>query len=265
VVGVDGDPTRVPGMLQLERGRWLRSPQDVVLGRTLARDKHLDLGDQIRLGGSTFTVAGIGKLRGFSVFGQDAVAYLPQTTLASQAGLGETLNVIAIQTDRPTEIRTRLAELGGLATRTPAELVADAQQASASGIAIDWMLIVLTLGIAGLFVATMLNNSVAERRGEFALLRAIGVPAASIVLTVALEALAVTVIAGLFGVVLSLGFGWLIDHFVAAQYGFDTLYRADPVLFLTVFGLAALLGFAAGVVPARRAATVDPVLVLREA
>jgi putative ABC transport system permease protein len=110
----------------------------------------------------------------------------------------------------------------------------------------------------------MLNHSVTERRAEFAVLRAIGVPASSVVLTVALEAVAITVVAGALGVGISLCFGWLIDTFVAKQYGIDSLYRADPSLYLLIFALAAGLGLVSGIVPARKAARVDPVEVLRE-
>ena len=51
---------------------------------------------------------------------------------------------------------------------------------------------------------------------------------------------------------------------VAAQYGLDSLYRADVSLFLLIFSMAAALGVVSGVLPARKAASVDPVEVLRE-
>jgi putative ABC transport system permease protein len=172
--------------------------------------------------------------------------------------------VVAIQTTQPTQVTRRLDDLGGLSSWTPTELVAAAQQASASGIAIDWVLIILTLGVAGLFVNTMLSHSVVERRAEFAVLRAIGFPAGWIVTTVALEAVTITVAAGLLAVAISLGMGELVNRLVASQYGLDSLYRADASLFLLIFWLAAVLGVISGVMPARRAATVDPVEVLRE-
>jgi ABC-type lipoprotein release transport system permease subunit len=68
----------------------------------------------------------------------------------------------------------------------------------------------------------------------------------------------------LLAVGISLGFGALIDATLAPQYGLDSLYRADLPLFVVIFGLAAALGVISGVVPARRAASVDPVEVLRE-
>jgi ABC-type lipoprotein release transport system permease subunit len=263
-IGIDGDPSAVPGMLALDAGRWLRNSKEVVVGRTLARDRGVGLGDSLRLNGASFTVVGIGKLRGFSSFGQSSVAYMDYQALLRRAQLGDVLNVIAVQTTRPTEVMRRLDEQGGLSSWTPSQLVAQAQQASASGLAIDWMLILMTLGIAGLFVTTMLNHSVAERRAEFALLRAIGFPSGWVILSVALEAVAITVTAGLLAVAISLGFGALIDTLLAPQYGLDSLYRADAPLFVLIFGLAGALGVVSGVVPARRAARVDPVEVLRE-
>src|SRR5260370_32351737 len=136
------------------------------------------------------------------------------TALIQHAQLGNTLNVIAIQTQQPAAVRQRLDDLGGLSFWTPDQLVTQAQQANASGIAIDWVLILLTLGIAGLFVNTMLNHSVSERRAEFAVLRAIGFPAPWIVLSVALEAVTITVAAGVVAVAISLTVGALV--YVAA-------------------------------------------------
>lgn len=264
VVGVNGDPALVPGLLELYSGRWLRNTNDIVVGRTLARTRQLSPGDTIRLDDTSFVVVGIGRLRGFSAFGQDAVAYMSDSTLRRKAQLGGAFNVIAIQTQKPDEVRSRIDELGGLSASTPDELITAANEANASGITIDWILILLTLAIAGLFVATMLNHSVTERRAEFAVLRAIGVPASSVVMTVALEAVAITVVAGALGVGISLCFGWLIDTLVAKQYGIDSLYKADPSLYLLIFALAAGLGLISGIVPARKAARVDPVEVLRE-
>jgi ABC-type antimicrobial peptide transport system permease subunit len=264
VIGVDGDPQNVPNMLTLDTGRWLRGGNEIVLGRTLARDKNLHVGDSLRMNGSTFAVVGIGTLRGFSAFGQASVAYMDARTLAQKAQVGNVLNVIAIQTARPSAVVDRLNDFGGLSAWTPAQLVTEAQQASASGIVIDWILIILTLGVAGLFVNTMLNHSVTERRAEFAVLRAIGFPGGWIVLTVALESLSITVAAGVVAVAISLVFGVLINATIAAQYGLESLFRADPSLFMLIFGLAAALGVGSGVLPARKAAGVDPVEVLRE-
>jgi putative ABC transport system permease protein len=85
-----------------------------------------------------------------------------------------------------------------------------------------------------------------------------------VVTSVALEAVAITVAAGLLGVVISFGLGFLLNVTIAAQYGLGSLYRADPPLFLVIFVMATGLGGVSGILPARKAATVDPVEVLRE-
>ena len=111
----------------------------------------------------------------------------------------------------------------------------------------------------------MLSRSVSERRAEFAVLRAIGFPSGWIVSTVALESLSITIAAGLIAVAISLVFGWGINVTVAAQYGLESLFRVDSSLLMLIFALAAALGAISGVAPARKAASVDPVEVLREA
>jgi len=265
IIGVDGDPAYVDGMLALDSGRWLRGGNELVVGRQLARDKGLHIGDTLRLNGSTFSIVGIGLLRGFSAFGQNSVAYMDLRTLGQHASIGNVVNVIAIATDQPSKVVDRVNNLGALSAWTPAQLVSAAQQASASGVTIDWIIIALTLGVAGLFVNTMLSHSVSERRAEFAVLRAIGFPRVWIVSTVALESLSITIVAGIIAVGISLVFGWGINATIAAQYGLDSLFRVDTSLLLLIFGLAAALGVISGVAPARKAASVDPVEVLREA
>lgn len=264
IIGVDGDPAYVDGMLVLDAGRWLRGGNEVVVGRHLARDKGLHIGDTLRLNASTFTVVGTGILRGFSSFGQNSVAYMDLRTLVQHAPVGNVVNVVAIATSQPQKIAERISQLGALAAWTPQQLVSEAQAASASGITIDWILIALTLGVAGLFVNTMLSHSVSERRAEFAVLRAIGFPSRWIVSTVALESLSITIVAGLIAVAISLLFGWAINVTVAAQYGLESLFRVDSSLLTLIFTMAAALGMISGIAPARKAASVDPVEVLRE-
>lgn len=265
VIGVDGDPAYFNGMLVADEGRWLRGGNEVVIGRTLSRDKGLHAGDSLRLNGTTFSIVGVGQLRGFSAFGQNSVVYMDRRTLVQHAAVGNVVNVVAIASDQPQKVAARIDDLGGMAAWTPEQLVREAQQASASGITIDWILIGLTLGVAGLFVNTTLTHSVSERRGEFAVLRAIGFPRTWIIATVALESLSVTVVAGILAVAISLVFGSAINATIATQYGLESLFRVDTSLLLLIFGLAVALGVISGVTPARRAASVDPIEVLREA
>jgi putative ABC transport system permease protein len=265
-VGVDGDPTQITNAAVIEQGRWVRGPNEVVLGPKLSRDKGLHLGDTLRLGGRTFTVVGVGKLRGLG-FGvsADSVVYMDYDALQQLGDFGDVVNVIAIQTANPADVRERLGELGSLAVYSPQDLVEKAVEANQAAVGIRWVLVGLTLAIAALFVSNMLGRSVSERRLEFATLRAIGIPRRTILFTVGAEAVLISLAAGAIGIALSLLLGVLLNAAVASAYGLESIYSTDPSLFLFVYLLALGLGLASGLLPARQATQVDPVEVLREA
>ena len=263
-IGVEGDPTLIPNALALKEGRWLRRSDEVVVGERLGREKTLRIGDALRLNGREFGVVGIGKLRGAG-FNADSVAYLDYRALRQRVEVGDIVNVIIVDTDRPEMTRKRITDLDALGVFDPVELVERAEAANATAAAMRWVLNLLTLSIAALFVSNMLNRSVVERRLEFATLRAIGIPARTILQTVAGEAFLVSVAAGVVGVGLSTVLGVLLNGLLAPRYGFETLYAPDMALFAVIFGLALGLGLIAGLFPARQATRVDPVEVLREA
>jgi putative ABC transport system permease protein len=264
VMGIDGDPALIPNALDLQAGRWLRRSHEVVVGSKLGREKQLGVGDTLRLNGRDFTIVGIGKLRGFG-FSTDAVAYMDAQAFRLRADVGDMFNVIAVDSARPAEARQRILDLESLSVFEPQELVRLAEEADATSAMVRMILSMLTLSIAALFVSNMLSRSVAERRLEFATLRAIGIPTRTILLTVAGEALLVSVVAGVVGIGISQLLGALLNGFLAPSYGFEALYVADLHLFGLIFALALGLGLLAGLFPARSATRVDPVDVLREA
>lgn len=263
-MGVDGDPTLVPNMLLLSQGRWLRRTNEVVLGAKLSRDKGLGVGDSLRLAGRDFTVVGIGRLRGVG-FSGDALAYLDYRALRQRAEFGDVVNVIAIDTAQPALARERIPELGALTVLDPPELIRQAEEALAAQRITYGILDALALTIGALFVNNMLAHSVAERRQEFATLRAIGVRARTILVIVASEALLISVVSGALGMALSLTLGACLNGLLAPRYALEFLYAADGLLFFQTFALALGFGLVSGLLPARQATRVDPVEVLREA
>jgi putative ABC transport system permease protein len=263
-MGVDGDPTLIPEMLVLRQGRWLRRSDEIVLGARLSREKGLTLGNTLRLNGRDFTVVGIGRLRGVG-FATDSLAFMDGDAFRQRATVGDVVNIIAIDTTQPDLDRQRIAEIDSLAVASPPELVRQAEAVEQTAVVIRWIFNGLSLTVGALFVANMLGRSVAERRLEFATLRAIGVPTRTIMLLVGMEALVVSVVAAAVGIGLSLLLGAWMDATVAPEYGFETLYVVDLNLVIVVVGLSLGLGMLSGLVPARQATSVDPVEILREA
>jgi ABC-type lipoprotein release transport system permease subunit len=264
VMGVEGDPNDIPGALRLDLGRWPRRNDEIMLGAKLARDKGLTLGNTLRLAGRDFQVVGIGRLRGFGLSG-DSLGYIQRESLRQRAALADIVNMIAIATTDPPTTRQRIDDLESLSPYSAADLIRMAEEANQAGVVIRFIMVLLTLVIAALFVANMLSRSVSERRLELATLKAIGMPGSTIIWAIAGEALLVCVAAYVVGVGMALCFGYLINELVAKSYGFESLFAVDAGSFILVFVVAVGLGLLAGLFPARQATRVDPVDVLREA
>jgi putative ABC transport system permease protein len=182
-----------------------------------------------------------------------------------RADAADVFSTIIVQAADPEAVRRGAREIGSLNVFSPDDLVKLAEEANAPAVGIYWVLIGLTLGVAALFVSNMLGRAVAERRLEFATLRAIGIPTRTILFTVGAEALLISVVAGAFGMGLSLGLGTLLNATLTAAYSLESLYSPSLSLFVLIAILALVLGLVAGLLPARQATRVDPVDVLREA
>jgi ABC-type antimicrobial peptide transport system permease subunit len=263
-MGVDGDPARVANALALREGRWLRRANEVVVGWKLSREKNLRVGDTVRLSGRDFTVVGIGKLRGTG-FGGESAAYMDYRAFQQRAGIGSVFSVIIVDTRQPELTRARLEEREALDIFDRAQLVQRAEEVNASAVGVYWVFNLLALSVGALFVSNMLGRSVAERRLDFATLRAIGVPTRTILLLVTSEAVLICGVAGVVGIVISLTMGVWLNTLFAESYGIEFVYSADALTFALVFLMGLALGVASGLLPARQATRVDPVEVLREA
>jgi ABC-type lipoprotein release transport system permease subunit len=264
-VGVDGDPADIAGGLVVEQGRWVRRLNEVFLGSKLSREKGLPVGSSIRLNGRDFTVVGTGKLRGVSTFGADALAYMDYRAFRERVDLGDVVSVITVATGQPEEVRQRILELGTLEAFTPAQLIRRSEEVNAASLVFTGVFGLLAMTIGGLFVTNMLSRSVAERRLEFATLRAIGIPRRTILASVAAEAVLISLAAALVGVALSLVLGFWLNAWASSEYGIEAIFVAGPGLFVFVFALSLVLAVISGLFPARQATRVDPIDVLREA
>ncbi|WIM07068.1 MAG: ABC transporter permease [Candidatus Nitricoxidivorans perseverans] len=116
----------------------------------------------------------------------------------------------------------------------------------------------ISLLVGGVGIVTIMTIAVAERTNEIGLLKALGAPARTILGLFLGEAVALAALGGAFGLALGMGVAQLLHLFLPA------LPVETPVSFvLLAEGLSVAIGLAAGVLPARRAAQLDPVEALR--
>ena len=116
----------------------------------------------------------------------------------------------------------------------------------------------ISLLVGGVGIVTIMTIAVTERTSEIGLLVALGAPRRTILGLFLGEAVALSALGGLVGLALGIGLAQLIHLLVPA------LPVHTPVAFVLVAeAIAMAIGLLAGVLPARRAARLDPVDALR--
>ncbi|OXN00450.1 ABC transporter permease [Bifidobacterium vansinderenii] len=130
------------------------------------------------------------------------------------------------------------------------------------------MVLVALLAVAVLIalvgVANTLSLSVIERTRESATLRAIGMTRGQLRLSLAIEALLISLSSGVVGIILGTLFGWVGSTMVFTGYG-TVQYPIEWGTAVVVLIVAAVAALAASVAPARRAVRTPPVVALAEA
>ena len=116
----------------------------------------------------------------------------------------------------------------------------------------------ISLLVGGVGIVTIMTIAVSERTGEIGLLVALGAPRNTILSLFLGEAVALSALGGIIGLVLGMGLAQIIHLAVPA------LPVHTPISFvLLAEGIAIAIGLLAGVLPARSAARLDPVEALR--
>jgi putative ABC transport system permease protein len=152
-------------------------------------------------------------------------------------------------------------QVSGVKATRPSDLVNSFKSGGAIFTAITTAAALLALVIGGLSVVNTMFMAVAERVREIGLKKAVGATTFNVMSEFLLEATFI----GFVGGVLGYGIGALITIIVNATtpVGQPTLFLITLNLTILSIGFAVVLGAVAGVLPAWRAARMDPVLALR--
>jgi len=128
----------------------------------------------------------------------------------------------------------------------------------------------MTLGVGGVGVMNIMLVSVTERTREIGLLKALGARRRDILSQFLLESLTLSFIAGAAGMLIAIAVAYLIppmplysDIYKTANHEGDIILRASPQVMLVSFCILSVVGIVSGLLPAIRAAHMDPVVALR--
>jgi putative ABC transport system permease protein len=153
-------------------------------------------------------------------------------------------------------------QVPGVKATKPTEIVNAFKSGSAVFTGITTAAALLALIIGGLSVVNTMFMAVAERVREIGLKKAVGATTLNVMSEFLLEATFIGLVGGLIG----FGLGALIvfvknDFFTPPDQ--TTIFLITPTLTILAIGFATVLGAVAGVLPAWRAARLDPVTALR--
>jgi putative ABC transport system permease protein len=226
------------------------------------------LGKRIRIGGDRYRIIGVmepkGQMLGFDL---DDTVYVPigkAMELFDRESLME-IDLLYRATDSPDQVqadvnRLMMARHG----REDFTLITQDQMLDV----LDSILNILTLGVGALGsisllvgmvgILAVMTIAVSERTAEIGLLRALGARQQQILMLFLTEALLLASLGGLLGAALAMGLVILLGHLapdlpLQIRYG----YVAAALI------LSMLIGLAAGVLPAMRAAAMRPLEALR--
>jgi putative ABC transport system permease protein len=115
----------------------------------------------------------------------------------------------------------------------------------------------ISLIVGGIGIMNIMLVSVTERTREIGIRKAIGAKRINILIQFLIEALIVTGMGGIIGLILGSGAIWAIGRLkiVTAVY--------SPVWMLISFGISLLIGVVFGMFPANKAARLNPISALR--
>lgn len=267
LVGIDADRYQriIPIQDDVVAGVFRIGAGDTVIGKQLAADLGIRVGDKLRLDGgqgreTVLNVAGIFELGVREL--DSRYVYLDMKQAQSLLDLPGAATVIDVTVDdifaaRP--IAARIARLTGLKAESWMETNAQLMNALRSQSLSTQMISVFVALSVALGIASVLSVSVVQRTREIGILRAMG--------TTRRQMLRVFLMQGaIFGLAGSLVGGLAGYGLVGAfnTFGPKLFYiPVSPWLLVAAAGIATVTGIVSAAVPARRASGLDPVEAIR--
>lgn len=251
-----------------------------VLGETVRKElfgKEDPIGQNIRLGSTSAVVIGVNASKGQGGFGEDLDDHimLPITTLQRRISSrlsNQNINQVMISGEDGypsasivADVTSLMREQRGLGNNLQNNFtVIDARQiaeAVSSSTRVMTSLLGAVAGVSllvgGIGIMNIMLVSVTERTREIGIRLAIGARAREVLLQFLIEAVTLSCVGGVTGILLAYGLCVNLAKEVGAPFLFD--FKINLIAFMFSVAIGIIFGF----MPARRAAALDPIEALR--
>ena len=273
------------GSWQMQEGNFFTQADEqsgtsvAVLGQTVVDNLFTPLGvdpigQQIRIGNTTFTVVGTLASKGSTGFGANAddIVYVPFSTAQQRLSGNKFVNSIILTADNSGDVNSVQSAAQALLEQrhnitNPAgddftiqntSQVLSTVQGTAQSLSILLVgVAAVSLVVGGIGIMNIMLVSVTERTREIGIRIAIGARQRDVLTQFLIEAFFLSALGGLIGLII----GPIVAYIIATVNKFP--FQIDPLSILIAFGVSALVGIIFGFYPARRAARLDPIVALR--
>jgi putative ABC transport system permease protein len=269
----------------VEFGRFFNNAEDqtrqrvAVIGPTVAKNLGFEtpealIGETIRLRGIQFTVIGAFKSKGAGTgFGDpDDQALIPIQTARFRVLGNNRVRSIGVLAPSEEEIPETMAEIQQILRRehhlrpgrdddfqirSQSDFLNTLSETTQTFGLLLAGIAAVSLVVGGIGIMNIMLVSVTERTREIGIRKALGATRLNIMFQFLIEAVVLCLVGGAIGIAFGAGGATLFTR----NFGWTTQIGADSVLI--AFGFSAFVGVVFGVYPARRAATMDPIVALR--
>jgi putative ABC transport system permease protein len=237
------------------------------------------VGNTIKVSGKSFLVVGVMESLGAGGFmDMDTIMYVPVKTVQKKLmGIDHVIWIIASMKDMDKaedtaeEVRAMIRERHGMnnpdkddfSVTTMTEAVS-----LVSNIVFGITVLLVTLAsvsllVGGVGIMNVMYVSVAERTFEIGLRKAVGATDRDILEHFLTEAVLLTVTGGIMGIIAGVIFSLFITVLAQSQ-GLDWPFHISLISIIVSTAFAIAVGLIFGVMPARRAAELDPIVAIRQ-
>ncbi|MEI6085354.1 MAG: ABC transporter permease [Verrucomicrobiota bacterium] len=248
-----------------------------IIGQTIANELFPNddpVGQIIRIRNIPFKILGVLSRKGLSVMGsdQDDVVVIPYTSAMKRVARRTSLNSIMVQTDPAipaAKVQADIADLlrqrhrlgngreDDFTIRGQEEIAAAATATTKTLTVLLGAIASVSLLVGGIGIMNIMLVSVTERTREIGIRMAVGAHGRDILLQFLAEAITLSSLGGIIGILLGVGAAKLLS----AVANWPTLISPSSVIIAFLFSAA--VGVFFGFYPARKAAQLDPIDALR--
>lgn len=268
VVDVKGRPALLAGVdFRSERrikrwwdegfGLFPKERDELMVGDSAAQKLNIKAGDKLTLGLKEFRVSGILFPTGSQ---DDDLIFGDFETVRSSFSRGQEINLIEIAAEKSDDVDPLTSILKRKLPRATVTSIKQAvkykenamDQLLKFGLAVTGVVVF----ISALIVFTTMASSVNERRQEIGIFRAVGYRQSKIAAIIFTEAVLISLTSGVSGYMLGFVIAWVVP---LIDKTFKVTVTPNILLLLMSVAMSVMIALAASIVPAWRAANLDPV------